>query len=141
MRLRLPLGAAASTLLVAGLAAAAPAHAGPTDRVTVEDTGTVTADGTVTLHGTYQCLDDGSTGPVLVGSTLKQKDLSSGIGGTRAVCDGQVREWTNTAVVTAPGRYEPGPARVQANLMKLDTSRAIPLPEFLAQDDADITLR
>ncbi|MFD9902952.1 DUF6299 family protein [Streptomyces sp. NPDC059063] len=137
MRVRLALGAVASTLL---LAAAAPAHAGPADDLTVHTTGTVAADGTVTLSGTYRCLDDGGSGPVFVGSTLTQKGRSAGIGGTRAVCDGQVHEWANTGQVTRSD-FGPGRAEVKAHLMKLSTAQGLPWPRFLAHDAEAVELR
>ncbi|MFF0485580.1 DUF6299 family protein [Streptomyces sp. NPDC004435] len=146
MRVRLVL---AVTALVA--AAAAPlAHAGGADGrtvdpagrfadlLTVDRAGLLGADGTVTLSGTYRCLDD-SAGPVLVGSTLRQQDRSAGIGGTRAVCDGALHTWTNTAVVKDPA-YQPGDARVEATLMQLTAQGGLPTPGFLAVEEAPVTL-
>ncbi|MCI3928524.1 DUF6299 family protein [Streptomyces sp. AN091965] len=139
MRVRLALGAAANTLLIAGLAAATPAHAGRFDDLTVNGTGTVAADGTITLSGTYRCLPDGSPGPVFVSSTLVQGDESTGIGGTHAVCDGQVREWTNSSKGTG-SRYERGEATVRAHLMKLSTKSGLPMPQPLAREEAQVQL-
>ncbi|MFI8366680.1 DUF6299 family protein [Streptomyces sp. NPDC085466] len=148
MRVRLAL---AATALLA--AAAAPlAHAGGADGrtavpsggfadlLTVDRAGLLGADGTVTLSGTYRCLDD-SAGPVFVSSTLRQQDRSAGIGGTRAVCDGVLRTWTNTAVVKDPA-YQPGDARVEATLMQLTPQGdlGLPAPGFLAVEDAPVTL-
>jgi hypothetical protein len=137
MRLRLAL--ATGTLLVAACTSAA--HAGPGDRISVDARGTVAADGTVTVSGTYRCLDD-SAGPVLVSSTLVQEGRSAGIGGTRAVCDGQERTWSNTAVVKEPA-YRAGSARVKATLMQLTPTGplGLPLPGFLATRESDVTLR
>ncbi|WP_406859991.1 DUF6299 family protein [Streptomyces sp. HUAS MG47] len=137
MRVRHLLGTVAAALLLAG---AATAHAAPAaDGVTVDAAGALAADGTVTLTGTYRCLDD-SAGPVFVSSTLVQGERSQGIGGTRAVCDGQLRTWTNSAVVNDPA-YRPGAATVQATLMQLTTEAlGIPLPSFRAVDDADVSL-
>ncbi|MFC8274754.1 DUF6299 family protein [Streptomyces sp. NPDC057271] len=136
MRIRLALSL--GSLLVA--AAAGTAHADSADDLSVDAYGTVAADGTVTVSGTYRCLDD-SAGPVFVSSTLVQADRSAGIGGTRAVCDGQVRDWSNTAVVKEPG-YRPGAARVQATLMQLTPSGplGVPLPGFLAAQESDVIL-
>ncbi|MFD9034534.1 DUF6299 family protein [Streptomyces sp. NPDC059567] len=137
MRLRLAL--AVGTLLVAACASAA--HAGPGDELSVDGHGTVAADGTVTVSGTYRCLDD-SAGPVFVSSTLVQGERSAGIGGTRAVCDGLERTWSNTAVVKEPA-YRAGSARVKATLMQLTAtgSLGLPLPGFLAAQESDVTLR
>ncbi|MEU7009534.1 DUF6299 family protein [Streptomyces sp. NPDC046332] len=136
MRFRLALSL--GSLLVA--TAAGAAHASSADDLSVDAYGTVAADGTVTVSGTYRCLDD-SAGPVFVSSTLVQEDRSAGIGGTRAVCDGQVRDWSNTAVVKEPG-YRPGAARVKATLMQLTPSGplGVPMPGFLAAQDSDVIL-
>ncbi|MGW6569016.1 DUF6299 family protein [Streptomyces sp. NPDC054975] len=138
MRLRLAL--ALGSLLVAAGAATATAHTGSVDTLSVDAYGTVASDGTVTLSGTYRCLDD-SAGPVFISSTLVQQDRSAGIGGTRAVCDGQLRDWSNTAVVKDPA-YRSGAARVQASLMQLTPSgpMGLPTPGFLAVEEADVIL-
>ncbi|MEU2505570.1 DUF6299 family protein [Streptomyces sp. NPDC007863] len=148
MRVRLALAAAA--LLAA--AAAPLAHAGGADGpaadpaarladfLTVDPAGLLGADGTVTLSGTYRCLDD-SAGPVFVSSTLRQQDRSAGIGGTRAVCDGLLRTWTNTAVVKDPA-YQPGEARVEGTLTQLTPTGdlGLPTPGFLAREESRVTL-
>ncbi|MEU9997962.1 DUF6299 family protein [Streptomyces sp. NPDC050848] len=136
MRIRLALSL--GSLLVA--AAAGTAHAGPADALSVDAYGTVAADGTVTLSGTYRCLDD-SAGPVFVSTTLVQKDRSAGIGGTRAVCDGQVHDWSNSGVVKEPA-YRTGAAQVKATLMQLTPSGplGVPMPGFLAVEEADVIL-
>ncbi|MEU7035865.1 DUF6299 family protein [Streptomyces sp. NPDC046237] len=136
MRFRLALSL--GSLLVA--TAAGAAQASSADDLSVDAYGTVAADGTVTVSGTYRCLDD-SAGPVFVSSTLVQEDRSAGLGGTRAVCDGQVRDWSNTAVVKEPG-YRPGAARVKATLMQLTPSGplGVPMPGFLAAQDSDVIL-
>ncbi|MFE0131456.1 DUF6299 family protein [Streptomyces sp. NPDC059037] len=137
MRVRLALSAAAIPLLIAGLAAATPAHAGQFDDLTVNGTGTIAADGIVTLSGTYRCLPDDTPGPVFVGSTLVQGNESTGIGGTHAVCDGKVRAWTNTSRGTDTGsRYERGEVTVRAHLLKLDTKSGLPMPHLLAEEEA-----
>ncbi|MEV4429874.1 DUF6299 family protein [Streptomyces sp. R-07] len=136
MRVRLVLAAAA--LLTAAVAPLA--HAGGADGLTVDGYGTVAADSTVTVSGTYRCLDD-SEGPVFVSSTVKQGNRSTGIGGTRAVCDGHLHTWTNSAVVKEPA-YTPGAARVEATLMQLTAGASgLPLPGFLATEAADVELR
>ncbi|MFE6227369.1 DUF6299 family protein [Streptomyces sp. NPDC057854] len=139
MRVRLTL--AATALLAAATAPLAHAGgaAGP-DGLTVDAAGLLGADGSVTLSGTYRCHDD-SAGPVFVSSTLHQQDRSAGIGGTRAVCDGLLRTWTNTAVVTDPAP-QPGEARVEATLMQLTPhgDLGLPLPVFLATEEARVTL-
>ncbi|MFF7182290.1 DUF6299 family protein [Streptomyces sp. NPDC008121] len=136
MRLRLVL--AATSLLMA--ATASTAHAEQVDDLSVDAYGTVADDGTVTVSGTYRCFDD-SAGPVFVGSTLVQQNLSAGIGGTRAVCDGRVRTWSNSGVVKEPA-YRAGAARVKATLMQLTPTgpMGLPMPGFLAAQDSDVTL-
>ncbi|MFF7439370.1 DUF6299 family protein [Streptomyces sp. NPDC008122] len=136
MRVRLVLAAAA--LLTAAVAPLA--HAGGADGLTVDEYGTVAADSTVTVSGTYRCLDD-SEGPVFVSSTLKQGTRSAGIGGTRAVCDGHLHTWSNSAVVKEPA-YQPGAAHVEASLVRLTAGPSgLPLPGFLTREQADVELR
>ncbi|WP_418956207.1 DUF6299 family protein [Streptomyces tritici] len=139
MRVRHLLGTVAAALLLAGATTAHALPAAVADGVTVHPAGALAADGTVTLTGTYRCLDDGD-GPVFVSSTLIQGQRSQGIGGTRAVCDGRVHAWTNSSVVHDPV-YRPGAAKVQATLMQL-TPKAlgVPLPQFRAVENADVTL-
>ncbi|MEU5217973.1 DUF6299 family protein [Streptomyces sp. NPDC020807] len=136
MRVRTAL--AAGVLLAAALAPLA--HAGEGDGLSVDGHGTVAADSTVTLSGQYRCFDD-SQGPVFVSSTLVQGERSTGIGGTRAVCDGQVHEWVNSAVVKDPA-FTPGAAHVQAGLMQLTATgeMGLPTPGFLAREEADVEL-
>ncbi|MGW6391959.1 DUF6299 family protein [Streptomyces sp. NPDC055103] len=138
MRVRTTLTTLAAGLLLA--AAVAPlAHAGEADGLSVHGHGTVGADSTVTLSGTYRCVDD-SAGPVFVSSTLRQGNRSAGIGGTRAVCDGQIHEWVNTSVVKDPA-YRPGAARVEAHLMQLTAGpMGLPTPGFLATEESDVAL-
>ncbi|WP_405852793.1 DUF6299 family protein [Streptomyces sp. NBC_00090] len=135
MRARIAL--AAGALLAAAVAPLA--HAGGPDGLSVDGYGTVAADSTVTLSGTYRCLDD-SAGPVFVSSTLVQGNRSAGIGGSRAVCDGQVHEWVNSSVVKDPA-YKPGAARVEATLMQLTAGgMGLPTPGFLAVEESDVEL-
>lgn len=138
--MRARLAVAAGALLALGAATAATAHAGPADAVTVDPQGTIAADGTISLSGAYRCTDD-SAGPVFVSSTLAQGEHSAGIGGTQAVCDGQVHTWTNSAVVKEPV-YRPGKARVTATLMQLapEGTLGLPLPAFLVTHEQDVTL-
>ncbi|MFH9724987.1 DUF6299 family protein [Streptomyces sp. NPDC017254] len=137
MRVRLAL---ASGVLLASAAVAPLAHAEGVDGLSVYGYGTVADDSTVTLSGTYRCLDD-SAGAVFVSSTLVQGDHSAGIGGTRAVCDGHLHEWFNTAVVKDPA-YRPGTARVQATLMQLTAGEeGLPTPDFLAVEESAVELR
>lgn len=137
MRVRL------TALAVGALLAAATgplAHAGPADGLSVAPNGTIAPDATITVSGSYRCVDD-SAGPVFVSSTLVQENRSAGIGGTRAVCDGRVRTWSNSAVVKEP-RYRAGTARVKATLMQLTPGgpMGLPMPGFLATEESDITL-
>ncbi|MFJ8661763.1 DUF6299 family protein [Streptomyces sp. NPDC093795] len=135
MRVRLAL---ATGVLLAS-AAAPLAHAEGAADLSVHAYGTVGEDSTVTLYGSYRCLDD-SAGPVFVSSILVQGDHSAGIGGVRAVCDGHLHEWTNTAVVKDPA-YRPGTARVQATLMQLTAGKTgLPTPDFLAVEESTVEL-
>ncbi|MFD8978145.1 MULTISPECIES: DUF6299 family protein [Streptomyces] len=137
MRVRTAL--AAGALLAVAVAPLAHAHAGGADGLSVHGYGTVTDGSTVTLSGTYRCVDD-SAGPVFVSSTLVQGNRSAGIGGTRAVCDGETHEWVNTSVVKDPA-YQPGAARVEATLMQLTADgMGLPTPGFLATEKSDVEL-
>ncbi|MFF7788217.1 DUF6299 family protein [Streptomyces sp. NPDC007991] len=142
MRLRPLLGAAAgAALLLLTGAAATPATAVPTpsEAVTVDSVGRITADGTVTLSGTYRC--QGSSGPVYVSSSVGQgsSTIRYGIGGTRAVCDGAEHRWENTGRPLS-GALVPGAARVEATVMELRTLSGLPLPRFHAVHEQAITL-
>ncbi|MEV5343385.1 DUF6299 family protein [Streptomyces sp. NPDC052676] len=133
--------AAASLALVAGVGVA-PAVAEPSETVTVDPVARIAADGTVTLSGTYRCT--GGSGPVFVSSSLVQsspgKTVRHGIGGTRAVCDGTLRQWVNTGR-TLGNTLAAGPARAEATLVELDTSGGLPLPRFHASSpQQDVTL-
>ncbi|MEV5320293.1 DUF6299 family protein [Streptomyces sp. NPDC052687] len=133
--------AAASLALVAG-AGVTPAVAEPSETVTVDPLARIAADGTVTLSGTYRCT--GGSGPVFVGSSLVQsspgKAVRHGIGGTRAVCDGTLRQWVNTGR-TLGDTLTAGPARAEATLVELDTSGGLLLPRFHAvSPQQDVTL-
>ncbi|MER5310510.1 DUF6299 family protein [Streptomyces sp. NPDC002773] len=135
MRVRLAL---ATGVLLAS-AVAPLAHAEGTEDLSVHSYGTIGDDSKVTLSGSYRCLDD-TAGPVFVNSTLVQGDHSAGIGGTWAVCDGHLHEWTNTAVVKDPA-YRPGTARVQATLVRLAAGKTgLPTPDFLAVEESTVEL-
>jgi hypothetical protein len=147
MFLRSALTAAAGAALLLLAAPAAPATAGTTgtaavdtsETVTVDATGKVAKDGTVTLSGTYRCVD--GQGPAFVGSSVAQKEANVryGIGGTRAVCDGAVHTWTNTARLE-PGIVEPGKASVEATVMELRPHGFVPLPHLHATHQREVTL-
>ncbi|MFF8840054.1 DUF6299 family protein [Streptomyces sp. NPDC015130] len=135
MRVRTALAAGA---LIA-VAVAPLAQARGADGVSVHGHGTVAEDSTVTLSGTYRCTDD-TAGPVFVSATLRQGNRSAGIGGTRAICDGHLREWVNTSVVKDPA-YRPGAAHVEARLVQLTTGgTGLPTPGFLATAESDVEL-
>ncbi|WP_215449627.1 DUF6299 family protein [Streptomyces sp. ATCC 21386] len=133
------LGAAAgAALLVLAAAPSAGATTEPFETVTIDPTGVVAPDGTLTLSGTYRCL--GGNGPVFVSSSLQQGEshVRKGVGGTSAVCDGADHTWTHTDKA-APGRFRPGPARVEATVTEL-SGGGLPLPRFHAVRQQDITL-
>ncbi|MBD0423716.1 hypothetical protein H0H10_31935 [Streptomyces sp. TRM S81-3] len=130
---------AALFLLAAPAATAAPDDG--TETVTVDRTGSIATDGTITLSGTYRCLS--GTNPVFVSSSLSQGSglTSYGIGGTRAVCDGQEHRWVNTGrVLSSPAALKAGPAHVEATLMELRQVGLMQLPAFHAIQRQDITL-
>ncbi|MCL6731277.1 DUF6299 family protein [Streptomyces neyagawaensis] len=138
-RVRRVLGTAVGApLLLCAAAPPADATAEPFETVTVDATGKVAPDGTLTLSGTYRCL--GGSGPVFVSSSLQQGDspVREGVGGAVANCDGADHTWTNTDKA-APGRFRPGPARVEATVMGL-SGGGLPLPRFHAVTQQDITL-
>ncbi|MFM9608715.1 DUF6299 family protein [Streptomyces niveiscabiei] len=137
MSLRSALGTAAGAALL--LLAVPTAQADPAETVTVDPVGRIAADGTVTLTGTYRCL--GSEGPVFVSSSVNQDsgDVSHGIGGTAAVCDGAEHTWENTGR-PAPSALTPGTARVEATLMELAPEGGLPLPRFHARETGPVTL-
>ncbi|NGO13770.1 hypothetical protein G5C60_40810 [Streptomyces sp. HC44] len=137
-------GAAGAVLLLAAPSATAladpAARADAGDMVTIDKIGRVAADGTVTLSGTYRCAD--GTAPVFVSSSLAQGDISyvqQSIGGTRAVCDGADHRWTNTGQ-TDPGRFKPGPARVEASVVELRNDGWLPLPHIRVTKEQGISL-
>ncbi|MFF1698148.1 DUF6299 family protein [Streptomyces sp. NPDC058257] len=120
-------------------APAADALADPHETVTIDPAGRLAPDGTVTLSGTYQCT--GGTGPVFVSSSLTQGNQSVryGIGGTRAVCDGEQHAWTNTGR-PSPAALKPGAGHVEASVMELDSRSGLPLPRFHASQRQDVVL-
>ncbi|WP_159774012.1 DUF6299 family protein [Streptomyces sp. HM190] len=130
--------AAGAALLMCAATPSAGAAAEPSETVTVDATGKVAPDGTLTLSGTYRCL--GGSGPVFVSSSLRQGDsrVRTGVGGSTAVCDGADHRWTHTDRAE-PGRFKPGPARVEATVMELSVG-SLPLPRFHAVRQQDVTL-
>ncbi|MER5373143.1 DUF6299 family protein [Streptomyces sp. NPDC002553] len=134
-------GAALLLLAVPAASAAdpAPAPAAAAETVTVDPAGSIAADGTVTLSGTYRCVD--STGPVFVASSIGQDSsmVRYGIGGSRAVCDGVEHRWVNTGK-PMPGSLKAGAARVEATVLELRPQGLLPLPEFHADQEQDVTL-
>ncbi|MDT6982706.1 DUF6299 family protein [Streptomyces lusitanus] len=141
MPLRPLLGAAScAALLLVGAAAAAPsAVAAPAEYVTVDPEGRIAADGTVTLTGTYRCV--ANTGPVFVSSSVNQStpNVTYGIGGTAAVCDGAEHRWENSGKVPKDA-LKAGPAKVEATLMELRGSGILVLPVPHAVSRHDVTL-
>lgn len=139
MPLRPVLGAAAGAAALL-FAAVAPATAGPSETVTVDRTGRVTADGTVTVSGTYRCTATG-TSPVYIGTSVSQDRSGArhGIGGSRAQCDGAEHHWENSGQVTED-RFEPGAARVAATILDLRPEEGVPVPHFHADREQDVTL-
>ncbi|MEU5049515.1 DUF6299 family protein [Streptomyces sp. NPDC021096] len=142
-RIREVIGTAVTALGAVALTAVAPASVPeaaaappppPRNELTIDPTAHVAPDGTITMTGTYRCLllPGGSTAPVLVASNLMQGGRSSGIGGSRAVCDGDRHTWRNSArPYRAP--FRPGPARADGTLMQFKkTKSGILLPHFVA---------
>ncbi|RZU24052.1 DUF6299 family protein [Streptomyces sp. BK239] len=132
-------GAALLLLAVPAASAADPAPAPAAEAVTVDPAGGIAADGTVTLSGTYRCVN--STGPVFVASSIGQDSstVRYGIGGSRAVCDGLEHRWVNTGK-PMPGSLKAGTARVEATVLELRPQGLLPLPEFHATQQQDVTL-
>ncbi|MDT0611458.1 DUF6299 family protein [Streptomyces lancefieldiae] len=128
--------AGAALLLPATPAAFAAAD---TETVTVDRTGRIASDGTVTLSGTYRCT--AGTGPVFVSSSVSQSNPSVryGIGGTRAVCDGQEHRWVNRGRAFA-NALKSGEAHVEASLMELRPTSGLLLPHFHAWQEQAVTL-
>lgn len=132
---------AAALLLLAAAAPATAAADDPSESVTVDRTGLLATDGTVTLSGTYRC--EGSSGPVFVSSSVRQKktpNVHHGIGGTLAVCDGKEHRWENTGVPT-PGSVKSGATDVEATIVELHPVGGLPLPRFHAIQKQNVTLK
>lgn len=130
--------AAIATMLFLLAVPAADAFADSYETVTVDPIG-LAADGTITLSGTYRCT--GATGPLFVSSSLGQagSPFWTGIGGTRALCDGAEHRWTNTDS-PEPGLFKPGAAHVEATLTELRFVDGVPLPYIHAIQQQDVTL-
>ncbi|MGW0814482.1 DUF6299 family protein [Streptomyces viridiviolaceus] len=128
---------AALFLLAAPAASAAPTA---TETLTVDRTGRIASDGTITLSGTYRCT--AGTGPVYVSSSVSQNSgvLSYGIGGTKAVCDGEEHRWVNTGRPTAADALRPGTAHVEATLLEMRPEGIAVKPAFHAIQRQEITL-
>lgn len=151
-RIREAIGIAVTALGAVALTAVAPASVPeaaaappppPRNELAIDPVAHIAPDGTITMTGTYRCLPPpgGSTAPVLVASTLMQGGRSSGIGGSRAVCDGDRHTWRNSArPYRAP--YRPGPARGDGTLMQFRKNKSgILVPHFLAvASPRDVTL-
>lgn len=160
------MGAAVGAALLIFGAPSAQAAAEPDEALTIAATGRVAADGTITLSGTYRCV--AGRGPVYVSSSIEQDGRRRSVGGTRAVCDGEVHPWTNKGPWSNKGRvtpathrcvgvraichgaadprtgsdgYGPDSALVQATLMELRPHPALLLvPVFHAKQEREITL-
>ncbi|GHF10265.1 MULTISPECIES: DUF6299 family protein [Streptomyces] len=132
------LGAA---LLGAVPAPAAHAIGTPVYRLSVDRLGSVAPDGTVTLSGAYQCSGGNAGEPVFVATNIRQTSQNvRSIGGTTAVCDGQVHHWRNTGRPEDPA-IQPGGAKVEATLMRMRRgAMGLPLPTFLAGRTQDVML-
>src|SRR5881392_3993045 len=95
----------------------ANAHANDVaDSVTVDQVGYLAPDGTITLAGSYRCTGGGFGDSVFVSSQLNQANVSHGIGGTLAVCDGALHRWRNSGGLDATA-YTHGQAHVTSTLM------------------------
>jgi hypothetical protein len=117
----------------------ARAHDDVGDSVTIDQVGYLAPNGTITLAGSYRCTGGGVGAPVFVSSQLKQAEVSHGIGGTLAICDGALHRWRNSGGLDATA-YAHGQAHVTSTLMTFNHSWGIPLPHFLAVQDQDVTL-
>ncbi|MEZ0161410.1 DUF6299 family protein [Streptomyces althioticus] len=136
-----PLLGAALLLLGAAVAApsAAAAPSAPAEYVTVDPEGKIAADGTVTLTGTYRCV--AGTGRVYISSSVSQStpNVSYGVGGSVAVCDGAEHRWQNSGK-TLRNALTAGPAEVEATLLELRGSGILILPVPHATGRHDVTL-
>lgn len=140
------LGTVMGGILVAAALPVASVAAEPSDSVSVQQSGHLTADGLVTLSGTYRCINTSGSGPVFVATTLNQNGASRSIGGSTAVCDGLEHRWTNIGNTAIGGSadaavYTAGAARVEVRLMTFRTAGGwLPLPYFLAGQESAVTL-
>jgi hypothetical protein len=76
---------------------------------------------------------------VCVSSQLKQADVSHGIGGTPAICDGALHRRRNGGGLDATA-YAHGQAHVTSTLPASNHGWGIPLPPVLAAQGQDVTL-
>ncbi|MEU4210243.1 DUF6299 family protein [Streptomyces sp. NPDC026206] len=152
MRIREAIGAAVTAIATAALTVTAPASVPeaaaappppPRNNITIDRTVHIAPDGTISMTGTYRCtlLRGVPAGTVFVAGNLRQGGRADSIGGSRALCDGDVHKWRNSA---RPGReeYRPGPARADGTLLQLRKDKhGILLPHFLAvASKRDVTL-
>lgn len=127
--------AALAAALIVSASAASAAEPGPSaDTVTANPAGTLSKDGTVTMSGTYRCWAPADGGPVFVSSSVQTGSVQHGIGGTQARCDGLEHTWVNQEKPADGASLTPGPAKVQATLLHLDTHSGLPLPAVIATD-------
>jgi hypothetical protein len=131
-----------ATALVSGALQVSAAAADPSaGTVSANPTGTVSKDGTLTLSGTYRCSAAAGQGPVFVSSSVQKGSVQHGIAGTAADCDGLEHTWVNQEKLSDGTPLTPGPAGVEATLMRLDSSSGLPLPAILATDRHQIELQ
>ncbi len=81
------------------------------------------------------------TGPVFVSSSVNQStpNVSYGIGGTAAVCDGAEHRWENSGKAPKDA-LKAGAAKVEATLMELRGSGILVIPVPHAVSHHDVTL-
>jgi hypothetical protein len=131
----------AAALVSSGLQVSAAAADPSAGAVSANPTGTVSKDGTLTLSGTYRCSPQAAQGPVFVSSNVQKGSVQHGVGGTAALCDGVEHTWVNQEKPADGTPLTPGPADVQATLMRLDSSSGLPLPVILAADRQHVELQ
>lgn len=133
--------AVGGALLLGAVVTAPPAASAvaPQEIVTVDSEGRTAADGSVTLSGTHRCPN--ATGQVFVGSSVHQEPATTqyGIGGTRAVCDGETHRWENTGRVPS-GALKAGAADVEATLTEMRSADGRLLPDFRVVERQTIKL-
>ncbi|MFD9789436.1 DUF6299 family protein [Streptomyces sp. NPDC059070] len=108
--------------------------------MTVNPTGTVAKDGTITLSGTYRCKAAGPA-PVFISTSVRGEEVRQELGGPAARCDGARHTWVHHANPRSGPRMRPGPAEVDASLLRLGTRGSLPAPTILATDRHTVDLR